>query len=67
MAARSKYQCKTGKRQFRDDIAAKLALAKLQNNSTRLSVPQRAYKCPMCHKWHLTSQDNKYENMKEQQ
>lgn len=46
----------TGKRRFKDEVAAKLALAKLQRNSTRLKVPARAYRCDVCAGWHLTAQ-----------
>lgn len=31
-------------------------LAKIESHSTELKVPIRAYRCPICYKWHLTSQ-----------
>lgn len=49
--------CKTGKRRFRDEIAARLALGNAvavhrQDGTT----PERAYRCQWCRGWHLTSQ-----------
>lgn len=42
--------CPTGKAWYRDQLAAKMALAKLQDG------PRRAYRCGLCGSWHLTSQ-----------
>ncbi len=50
---------KCGKSQFRDEISAKIAMAKIAVKSTELKIPTRAYRCPMCHYWHLTSQELK--------
>jgi len=46
---------------YRDQIAAKLALASAQHQdgSRREKVERRAYHCPRCHGWHLTSQRRK--------
>ncbi len=46
---------KCAKRRYRDDIAAKLDLARIANVSKSAKSPQRAYLCPACHGWHLTS------------
>lgn len=43
---------------YRDRIAAELALASLgrEDNTARPKTEQRAYWCPKCTGWHLTSQ-----------
>lgn len=45
------------KRRYRDKIAAKLALASIQadDSSARPKTERRAYRCPRCRGWHLTS------------
>lgn len=44
------------KRRFRDEIAAKLALAGIeQDGDVREKAPRRAYRCQACGGWHLTS------------
>lgn len=45
-----------GKRRFHDKVEATAALHVLQNKSTRQVQPTRAYECPKCKGWHLTSQ-----------
>lgn len=45
-----RLRCRSGKAAFRDELAAKMALAKIPDG------PNRAYRCPECHRWHLTSQ-----------
>lgn len=49
------------KHRYRDQIAAKLALAKVrsQDKSHRPKTEQRAYRCPECKGWHLTSRGEK--------
>jgi len=51
-------KCPSGKRAFRDRIAAQWALARYQRyDDPRKSWSiRRAYKCLDCYKWHLTSQ-----------
>lgn len=51
-------KCKTGKRRYRDEIAAKLALAK---TSRRDSGERRYYFCTFCKSFHLTSQEQRTE------
>lgn len=48
---------KCSKQRFRDEIAAKLALAEIQRKGkgSREKTEQRAYRCPDCRGWHLTS------------
>ena len=46
--------CRTGKQRYRDRIAALLALTELPDTPKRRE--QRAYRCPHCRGWHLTSQ-----------
>lgn len=45
------------KRRFRDEVAAKLALATIgrRDNAARPKTERRAYPCPSCRGWHLTS------------
>lgn len=42
---------------YRDRIAALLAMANSQHRdaSHRPKTEQRAYRCPLCYGWHLTS------------
>ncbi len=49
-------RCKTGKRRYRDEIAAKLAMA----SAARAGRDEkRAYKCGICRGWHVTSKEAK--------
>jgi hypothetical protein len=57
--ARSVSTCKTGKRGYKDEIAAKLTLAKVQYQDKPGHNERRVYKCNMCHRYHLTSQELK--------
>jgi len=45
------------KQRYRDKVAATLALAKIerQDKTSRPKTEARAYRCPKCHGWHLTS------------
>lgn len=47
--------CPTGKHRYRDKIAAHLALARIDAGHGNRRE-QRAYRCPDCRGWHLTSQ-----------
>ena len=49
-----KMVCKK-KVRFTSEAAAKSALKKI-NLTWKLKKPSRAYKCPVCSDWHLTSQ-----------
>jgi hypothetical protein len=44
------------KRRYRDEIAAKMALAKIGRTDSpdRAKIPRRAYFCASCGGWHLT-------------
>lgn len=42
--------CPSGKAWYRTKLDAMMALARVQDG------PRRAYPCPMCGSWHLTSQ-----------
>jgi hypothetical protein len=45
------------KRRYRDEVAAKLALSRIATfGEQRETMPTRAYPCPICRGWHLTSQ-----------
>ena len=48
--------CETGKRRFRDEVAAMFALATHAEGKRRDKDEERVYRCPMCRGWHLTSQ-----------
>lgn len=52
-----KRACKSGKVRFRDHQSATRALRTARARSSREVVPQRAYECPMCKGWHLTSEE----------
>lgn len=48
------------KRRYRDEIAAKVALSRIQSSNDdqlREFVPKRAYRCPNCKGWHLTHKE----------
>ncbi|MFC9086330.1 hypothetical protein [Nocardiopsis dassonvillei] len=48
-----------GKRWFKDQVSAQLALATIRRYGRDRSnrMPRRAYECPSCKGWHLTSQE----------
>lgn len=50
--------CPSGKIRYRDRIAAQLELAMVghRRHERRIKYERRAYPCPQCHGWHLTSQ-----------
>lgn len=47
---------KCRKVRYRDRISAQLALATLQRQDKHDHTERRAYRCPRCRGWHLTSQ-----------
>jgi hypothetical protein len=49
------YEC--SKTSFSDEGVANGYIEKLRKTSTRSRVPKRAYLCPVCLRWHLTSGD----------
>lgn len=51
---------------FRDELAAKIALAKRRDNNDRESVPRRAYKCEYANHYHLTSKKRVREDGKDE-
>lgn len=46
------------KRRFRSKLDAQMALARIRGRTENEShdIPTRAYRCPHCKGWHLTSQ-----------
>lgn len=48
--------CLSGKRRYRDRIGAQLALAVIRRRGNNRRRETRAYRCPICGGWHLTSQ-----------
>lgn len=54
----AKRRCPTGKWRYRDQIAAKLALADIGrvDSSRRPKSERRPYRCPLCKGWHLTAE-----------
>ena len=60
MNTKNRPVCPSGKVRYRDDIAAKVALAKILNDGEARSKDlQRSYRCPLCRGHHLTSQGRK--------
>lgn len=57
MSQRRRPACRTGKLRYRDRVGALLALAKAQHadKAHRPKTEARAYRCPSCYGWHLTS------------
>ncbi|MDR3084300.1 MAG: hypothetical protein LBV60_25870 [Streptomyces sp.] len=53
--ARTSSTCQTGKQRFRDRLAAQLALVRIGNSNSSRRRETRAYRCPHCRGWHLTS------------
>lgn len=49
-------RCKTNKRRFRDEIAAKLALSRMVWNDKGAI---RVYRCNLCRGFHITSQEQR--------
>lgn len=47
--------CLTGKRRYRDRVGAKFALAVIKRRGGKRRRETRAYRCPTCNGWHLTS------------
>lgn len=54
---RTTGRCPSGKNRYRDRITALLALANIarRDSPQRLKTERRAYRCPQCNGWHLTS------------
>lgn len=59
LAAKLFAMARCMKLRYRDRIAALLALAKVQHQdkAARAKLEQRAYRCPSCGGWHLTSRN----------
>ena len=51
---------KTGKVIIRDELSAKIVLARPRDNADRESVPVRYYRCEFCNFLHLTSRPDKH-------
>jgi hypothetical protein len=49
-------KCSSGKVGYSSHRRAMMAVARLVATSRRDRVPERAYHCPRCGRWHLTSQ-----------
>ncbi|MCX5888096.1 MAG: hypothetical protein NTY36_01425 [Deltaproteobacteria bacterium] len=56
MSNRSNRKCATGKVGFCSQRRAMMACARIAANSRRDYLPERAYHCWRCGRWHLTSQ-----------
>jgi len=48
----------SGKRSFNSQADAMRLIQHLHRTSKRLTIPLRAYLCPACHFWHMTSREN---------
>ena len=53
--------CPSGKVRYRDRLDALLALSRIDRKDSprRSKSEQRAYPCPRCKGWHLTSTDRR--------
>lgn len=53
-----KAACPSGKKRYRTEEQAQTALDRIQHadNTARVKIPARAYLCPYCAGWHVTSQ-----------
>lgn len=51
----TKVRTCNGKRRYRSHQEAIQSLHHIKNTSKRDRQPVRAYECPRCHGWHLTS------------
>ena len=60
MRSERKSGCRTRKRKYADEVAARLALAEIRGPraEVRAETPCRAYDCPFCGGWHLTSMES---------
>ncbi len=52
---RERKRCRSGKVGFFSELAALFALVRIQKASSGGHIPRRAYFCPICRRWHLTS------------
>jgi len=59
MARRTAPRCRPDHNKvcFRDELSAKIALAKQRDNNDRMEVPRRAYPCKYGKHYHLTSKE----------
>lgn len=55
--AKTKRCDRTGKVSYRDEHSANRAIQMISHISDREKVPGRAYLCPFCHNYHLTSRE----------
>lgn len=60
--AKRRVKCPTGKHRYRDQLSAMIALSQTELKGKRRGkgagknrYEQRAYHCPACAGWHLTS------------
>jgi hypothetical protein len=53
------HRCRCGKRLYRDEVAAMIALARLQKDDRPNCREVRYYSCPRTQGFHLTSQKAK--------
>ena len=47
--------CRSGKTAYKDRVAARVALSDTMRNTASRRQEVRAYECPQCGKWHLSS------------
>lgn len=59
-ARREAQKCKTtGKIRWRSQVDAAMALGAARMRILRTKREKRHYRCPYCHSWHLTSEDER--------
>ena len=54
--------CPSGKVRYSNKVRALLAIVKIEEKGPREiggHIPKRVYRCLICKKWHLTSQDQR--------
>lgn len=47
--------CSSGKVAYKSRVGALLALSRIQYEDKPGHTEKKAYRCPTCHSWHLTS------------
>ena len=52
---KERERCRSGKVGFFSELAALFALVRIQKAAHGGRIPRRAYFCPICRRWHLTS------------
>lgn len=57
--------CPSRKRQYADELTAKLKLSSIAMLAGPIHQERRAYPCQLCGQWHLTKQERRLQKEKE--